>query len=137
MCRSSYCESICWCEYLFLLDYLPILNLEMLAIIFREGCEDDFLSISQRRDFAALKDDCDNTKREALFREAVREQVEIEVYVPLRSTISKHLVNAWLNDDVEIKHKIKVCVLNRCSLFSLSFDVFHFLKFAWISILLA
>jgi len=72
-----------------------------------EGCEDDLISISQRRDFAALKDDCDNTKRDELFREAVREQVEIEVYVPLRSTISKHLVYAWLNDDVEMKHKMK------------------------------
>lgn len=74
----------------------------------REGCHDDFVSISQRRDFAALRDDNDSSIRDELFLEAVREQVEIEVYVPLRSTISKYLVYAWLNDDIEMKHKTKV-----------------------------
>ncbi|EED87793.1 predicted protein [Thalassiosira pseudonana CCMP1335] len=72
-----------------------------------EGCHEDFVSISQRRDFAAFKDDVDNITRDDLFREAVREQVEIEVYVPLRSTISKYLVYAWFNEDVEMKHKTK------------------------------
>lgn len=100
-------------------------------VIFREGCEDDFVSISQRRDFAALKDDCDNTKRDELFREAVREQVEIEIYVPLRSTISKHLVYAWLNDDVEMKHKMKVCVLGCDSLFRASFGILNYISITY------
>jgi hypothetical protein len=30
--------------------------------------------------------------------------------VPLRTTISKHLVRAFYNEDVEMKHKIKVRV---------------------------
>ena len=73
-----------------------------------DGCHDDFVSMSQRRDFAALVDDSDNSIRDNLFREAVREQTELEVYVPLRSTISKYLVYAWFNEDMEMKHKMKV-----------------------------
>ena len=76
-----------------------------------EGCRDDLISISQRRDFAAFVNDPDNIARDDLFREAVREQTELEVYVPLRSTISKYLVYAWFNEDMEMKHKMKVCVL--------------------------
>lgn len=72
-----------------------------------DGCHEEFMSISQRRDFANLVDDVDNTVRDELFREAVREQVELEVYVPLRSTISKYLVYAWFNEDIEMKHKMK------------------------------
>jgi len=75
-----------------------------------EGCIDDFISISQRRDFAAFVDDPDNIARDELFREAVREQTELEIYVPLRSTISKYLVYAWFNEDMELKHKTKVCI---------------------------
>ena len=42
---------------------------------------------------------------------AVREQVEIEVYVPLRSLLSKELVNAYRNEDLETYYKIKVCII--------------------------
>ena len=86
-----------------------------------EGCMDDFISISQRRDFAAFVDDPDNIARDELFREAVREQTELEIYVPLRSTISKYLVYAWFNEDMELKHKTKVCVyvyVSLCLLFA-------------------
>ena len=38
----------------------------------------------------------------------MREQTELEVYVPLRSTISKYLVYAWFNEDMELKHKMNV-----------------------------
>jgi len=72
-----------------------------------DGCYDDLVSMSQRRDFAALVDDADHSIRDNLFREAVREQTELEVYVPLRSTISKYLVYAWFNEDMEMKHKMK------------------------------
>ena len=58
----------------------------------------------------ALVDDAEGSVREELFREAVREQVEIEVYVPLRSTISKYLVYAYYNEDMEMKHKMKALV---------------------------
>ncbi|KAL3786820.1 hypothetical protein HJC23_008094 [Cyclotella cryptica] len=69
-----------------------------------EGCNDDFTSITQRRDFAAIND---ISNIEDFLREAVREQVELEVYVPLRTTISKFLVRAFYNEDVEMKHKMK------------------------------
>lgn len=61
----------------------------------------------QRRDFAALVDDVDNSIRDELLRGAVREQTELEIYVPLRSTISKYLVHAYLHEDIEMKHKMK------------------------------
>jgi len=72
-----------------------------------EGCHKDLVSMSERRDFAALVDDADHSIRDELFRAAVREQTELEVYVPLRSTISKYLVYAWFNEDMEMKHKMK------------------------------
>ena len=81
--------------------------IDQLQELIIDGCHEDFMSISQRRDFASLVDDVDNSIRDELFREAVREQVELEVYVPLRSTISKYLVYAWFNEDMEMKHKMK------------------------------
>jgi len=39
-------------------------------------------------------------------REAVREQVEIEAYVPLRSVVSRWLVNGWRHEDMEAHFKI-------------------------------
>jgi len=85
--------------------------IDKLQELILDGCHDDFISITQRRDFAALVDDDDNLIRDDLFREAVREQVELEVYVPLRSTISKYLVYAWFNEDMEMKHKMKVNII--------------------------
>jgi Vacuolar sorting protein 9 (VPS9) domain len=42
-----------------------------------------------------------------LVREAVREQVEIEVYLPLRSTASRLLVNAWRHQDAQVAVKMQ------------------------------
>ena len=72
-----------------------------------QGCRDDLISIAQRRDFVALVDDDEHSIRDGLFRDAVREQTEIEIYVPLRSAISKYLVHAHFNEDVEIKYKVR------------------------------
>ena len=72
-----------------------------------EGCNDDLDCITHQRDFAAITD---HSNVDSLVWEAVREQVEYEVYVPLRTTISKFLVNAYYNRDLEMKHKMKVCV---------------------------
>jgi len=44
---------------------------------------------------------------EALYYETVCEQSEIEVYVPLRNTISRHLVYGWRHDDAEIQFKMQ------------------------------
>ena len=81
-----------------------------------QGCRDDFMSIAQRRDFVALVDDDDHSIRDGLFRDAVREQTEIEIYVPLRSAISKYLVHAHFNEDVEIKYKVRYLIVVRISL---------------------
>ena len=77
-----------------------------------EGCSNDLTLITQRRDFAAVND---QTIIDDLVREAIREQIEIEVYVPLRTTISKYLVSSFYNEDAEMKHKMKV----RCYMKSL------------------
>ena len=42
------------------------------------------------------------------FRESVRDQVEIEVYVPLRTVVSRLLVNGWRHEDMEVHFKMKV-----------------------------
>ena len=70
-----------------------------------DGCVNDLTSISQRRDFAAIND---FSNIDELLREAIREQIELEVYVPLRTTISKFLVCMFYNEDMEMKHKMKV-----------------------------
>jgi hypothetical protein len=77
-----------------------------------EGCVDELLSIAERRDFIALRSIMDGktgiTYKDAIFREAVREQIEIEMYVPLRSFTSRHIVNAWRHDDMEMQFKMEV-----------------------------
>eukprot|EP00549_Striatella_unipunctata_P019264 CAMPEP_0118719266 /NCGR_PEP_ID=MMETSP0800-20121206/29359_1 /TAXON_ID=210618 ORGANISM="Striatella unipunctata, Strain CCMP2910" /NCGR_SAMPLE_ID=MMETSP0800 /ASSEMBLY_ACC=CAM_ASM_000638 /LENGTH=359 /DNA_ID=CAMNT_0006626575 /DNA_START=87 /DNA_END=1166 /DNA_ORIENTATION=+ len=89
--------------------------MDRLQELVMDGCMDDFLSIAERRDFVALRhliwdgpseENC-KTYRERLFREAVREQIEIEVYVPLRSAISKLLVHGWKHDDMEMHFKVE------------------------------
>lgn len=47
------------------------------------------------------------TLKESFFSECVRHQVEIEVYVPLRSHISRILVNGWRQEDLEIHFKMQ------------------------------
>lgn len=79
-----------------------------LSDLILEGCHGDLTLISQRRDFAAIND---FSEIDSLLREAVREQIELEIYVPLRTTISKYLVCAFYNEDVEMKHKMKVCAM--------------------------
>eukprot|EP00550_Attheya_septentrionalis_P008202 CAMPEP_0198297898 /NCGR_PEP_ID=MMETSP1449-20131203/38765_1 /TAXON_ID=420275 /ORGANISM="Attheya septentrionalis, Strain CCMP2084" /LENGTH=1294 /DNA_ID=CAMNT_0043999003 /DNA_START=98 /DNA_END=3982 /DNA_ORIENTATION=+ len=77
-----------------------------------EGSADELLSIAQRRDFIALRSIIDGKTgiiyKDAIFREAVREQIEIEMYVPLRSFTSRHIVNAWRHDDMEMQFKMEI-----------------------------
>jgi hypothetical protein len=87
--------------------------LDQLVDLVLEGCHDDLESIAQRREYLAIRkgkstlslDDVASWDR--LVREAVREQVEIEVYVPLRSVVSRLLVNGWRHEDMEVQFKIK------------------------------
>ena len=86
--------------------------LDQIQLLILEGCADDFESISQRQDFYALRKFLDGKNgdayKEKILREAVREQIEIEIYVPLRSVVSRLLVNGWRHDDMEIHFKMQV-----------------------------
>jgi len=84
-----------------------------------EGCVDDFNDITISASFNNLYEDGD-ADEEALYYEAICEQVEIEVYVPLRNTISRHLVNGWRHDDVEIQFKMQVLKKRPQSFFNIN-----------------
>jgi hypothetical protein len=75
-----------------------------------DGCMADFESISRRRAFFPLHTFLEGTRGnvylERVVREAVREQLEIEVYVPLRTMVSRYLVHGWRHDDMEIHFKM-------------------------------
>ena len=75
-----------------------------------EGCKEDMLSIADHDDYSSLRNRIDSKTGELyceeLFRQAIREHVEIEKYVPLRKAISTVLVNAWRHDDMSLKHKM-------------------------------
>lgn len=86
--------------------------LDQIQDLVLEGCAADFESIARRRDFVALRDFMNGKAGDAYLnktvREAVREQIEIEIYVPLRCVVSRLLVNGWRHDDMEIHFKMKV-----------------------------
>jgi len=75
-----------------------------------EGCKEDMLSIADHDDYSSLRNRIDSNTGELyceeLFRRAIREHVEIEIYVPLRKAISTVLVNGWRHDDMSLKHKM-------------------------------
>ena len=77
-----------------------------------EGCAEDLKAIASQPQYRAIHGLIQETKAgggywDCLVREAVREQVEIEVYVPLRSVVSRWLVHGWRHEDMEIQFKIK------------------------------
>jgi hypothetical protein len=90
-------------------ELLRIQNfLDRLVDLILDGCHDDLESIAKRREYSAIhKTLADESYWERLVREAVREQVEIEVYVPLRTVVSRLLVNGWRHEDMEVHFKIK------------------------------
>jgi len=82
--------------------------LDQLVDLIFDGCNDDLRSIAKRREFSTIgKYLIDGSYWDRLVRESIREQVEIEVYVPLRSVVSRLLVNGWRHDDMEAQFKIK------------------------------
>jgi hypothetical protein len=83
--------------------------LDQLQKLIIEGCLEDLESISERRDFNAIRMffHKDETYWDRLVREAVREQIEIEVYVPLRTLVSRLLVNGWRHEDLEVHFKMQ------------------------------
>lgn len=80
--------------------------LDSLVDLILEGCEEDLKAIAQHDYYSEVDLVSDEDSWERLVREAVREQVEIEVYVPLRSVVSRLLVHGWRHDDREVQFKM-------------------------------
>ncbi|GKY95179.1 hypothetical protein MPSEU_000481300 [Mayamaea pseudoterrestris] len=84
--------------------------LDQLQNMIIEGCMNDFQSIGEWDEYRVLNESFAGPNGvvlwETLVREAVREQIEIEVYVPLRGVMSRWLVNGWRHEDIEIQFKI-------------------------------
>jgi hypothetical protein len=85
--------------------------LDYLQALIMDAGQTDFASMAQRDEYRALHPLLQGSQGEiywdGLVREAVREQVEIEVYLPLRSLLSRWLVNGWRHEDMEANFKIK------------------------------
>ncbi len=92
-------------------------------LIFK-GCLEDINAIASCSEFSALVSNLTPANRsvfiEGVFREAVREQIEIEVYVPLRSVVSRLLVFGWRYDDKCISYKIEILRRKSQSFFKIS-----------------
>jgi len=83
--------------------------LDQLVDLVLDGCNDDLRLIAARHEYSAIHHYIvDESYWDRLVRESVREQVEIEVYVPLRSVVSRLIVNGWRHEDAEVLFKIKV-----------------------------
>lgn len=79
--------------------------LEELVDLVLEGCQIDLKLIARHQEYEIIRQEIveNDSNWNHLVREAVREQVEIEVYVPLRSVVSRLLVNGWRHEDMEIQ----------------------------------
>lgn len=84
--------------------------LDQMQTLILDGCMADFESISRRREFFPLHKFFEGLNGklylERVAREAVREQLEIEIYVPLRTMVSRYLVHGWRHDDMEMHFKV-------------------------------
>jgi Vacuolar sorting protein 9 (VPS9) domain len=84
--------------------------LDQIQSLILEGCRSDFYSICRRSHYNILQPLMEGAKGDSfidrVLREAVREQIEIEIYVPLRGVVSRLLVNGWKLDDMEIHFKM-------------------------------
>jgi hypothetical protein len=82
--------------------------LDQLVDLLLDGCSDDLRSVADRREYSPIRKLLsDQIYWDRLVRESIREQVEIEVYVPLRGVVSRLLVNGWRHEDMEVQFKIK------------------------------
>lgn len=109
--------------------------LDQLQELLLDGCTDDLTSMSQRIEYEALFSDTQDNKhalKDAIFCESVREQIELEVYIPLRSTISRQLVNGWRHDDMEMQFKMKELRKRSQSFFKIS--IYNQSPSDWVSV---
>ena len=83
------------------------LNL-LVDLIMDSEIKEEIYLISRHDEYATIQSLVadDEAKWDSLVREAVREQVEIEVYVPLRLVVSRLLVNGWRHEDMEIQVRL-------------------------------
>lgn len=94
------------------------------------GCMQDFRSISEREEYDLIHSKIHESLQgggfwDKLVREAVREQIEIEVYVPVRSIISRWLVNGWRREDMEAHYKMRELSRKSGEFFSMSEHTIH------------
>ena len=105
-------------------------------IIYR-GCLQDINAICSCSEFCQLTGNLTPENRavyiEKMFREAVREQLEINVYVPLRSIISRLLVHGWRYDDKSIAFKIRILKEKSQSFFNIKLE--HQSESGWQSVI--
>ena len=86
---------------------------DQLQELILEGCMEDLRAIAQSETFDSIHAFISGESGveaywDRLVREAVRGQVEIEVYLPLRGTVSRLLVNAWRHEDMAVSFKVQV-----------------------------
>ena len=84
-----------------------------------DGCREDLYGITARDEYNDVRNFSTNIDLEIIFCDAIREQAEIEVYLPLRSVLSRLVVNAWRHDDREMIHKMAALMLRPQSNFNI------------------
>jgi len=80
--------------------------LQQLFDVVSEGCGEDLRKISGRGVYRGKE--MTDERIEKVVRSGVRRQIEAEVYVPLRSLLSRVTVNAYRREDVEIGKQLQV-----------------------------
>ncbi|GMH64646.1 hypothetical protein TrRE_jg6834, partial [Triparma retinervis] len=79
--------------------------LQQLFDVVSEGCKEDLKGISEREFYKGPE--MNEERIEKIVKSGVRRQVEAEVYVPLRSILSRVTVNAYRREDVEMKKRVE------------------------------
>ena len=91
------------------------LFLDRMHALIAGGCDEDLRAIAGRGEYAAPKieggaaqsqQQPQQQQQRAEIWDGVRRQLEVEVYVPLRSALSMVLVNAFRIEDLEVKKKM-------------------------------
>lgn len=77
--------------------------LDHLQGIIMQGCYRDLKAIATRKEYETLHDSLFGSGEgdfewDRLLRESIRQQIEVEVYVPLRSILSKWIVSGWKHE---------------------------------------
>jgi len=83
--------------------------LHQTEMLLYDGCAHDFRNIMVHLESSIdIRKKEENHDEETLLHDAIRAQVEVEAYIPIRSLISKHLTTLWRDDDMEVLRKINM-----------------------------